>query len=224
LPAKNGKNGKNGSGAQSENFAAAITEVSERMTRLVHDEIELAKAEMAQKATSLARGAAAVAAGAVFGVFAVVFFLLTLAWVIDGIFVTGTGNIWLGFLVVLAVLLVLTGGAFLFAWKKLKVGAPTPSMAIDEAKKIRETVTAKPNGHVAVMNGVLASGGGVANGSSGNGSGNGSAVVANANGAAAPVANGTVPPPPPAPASTAGGSPAPAAGAPPAAPTSSQSS
>ncbi len=224
MPAKNGKNGKNGSGAQSENFAAAITEVSERMTRLVHDEIELAKAEMAQKATSLARGAAAVAAGAVFGVFAVVFFLLTLAWVIDGIFVTGTGNIWLGFLVVLAVLLVLTGGAFLFAWKKLKVGAPTPSMAIDEAKKIRETVTAKPNGHVAVMNGVLASGGGVANGSSGNGSGNGSAVVANANGAAAPVANGTVPPPPPAPASTAGGSPAPAAGAPPAAPTSSQSS
>jgi uncharacterized membrane protein YgcG len=224
LPAKNGKNGKNGSGAQSENFAAAITEVSERMTRLVHDEIELARAEMAQKATSLARGAAAVAAGAVFGVFAVVFFLLTLAWVIDGIFVTGTGNIWLGFLVVLAVLLVLTGGAFLFAWKKLKVGAPTPSMAIDEAKKIRETVTAKPNGHVAVMNGVLASGGGVANGSSGNGSGNGSAVVANANGAAAPVANGTVPPPPPAPASTAGGSPAPAAGAPPAAPTSSQSS
>ncbi len=224
MPAKNGKNGKNGSGAQSENFAAAITEVSERMTRLVHDEIELARAEMAQKATSLARGAAAVAAGAVFGVFAVVFFLLTLAWVIDGIFVTGTGNIWLGFLVVLAVLLVLTGGAFLFAWKKLKVGAPTPSMAIDEAKKIRETVTAKPNGHVAVMNGVLASGGGVANGSSGNGSGNGSAVVANANGAAAPVANGTVPPPPPAPASTAGGSPAPAAGAPPAAPTSSQSS
>ena len=42
----------------------------------------------------------------------------------------------------LVVLLVLTLGAFLFAWKKLKVGAPTPSMAIDEARKIRATVSA----------------------------------------------------------------------------------
>ena len=37
----------------------------------------------------------------------------------------------------------LTIAAFLFAWRKLKVGAPTPEMAIDEAKKIRETVAAK---------------------------------------------------------------------------------
>jgi hypothetical protein len=35
---------------------------------------------------------------------------------------------------------VLTVGAFLFAWRKLKVGAPTPKMAIDEAKKITATV------------------------------------------------------------------------------------
>ena len=39
------------------------------------------------------------------------------------------------------VLLVLTVGAFMFAWRKLKVGAPTPNMAIDEAKKIRATVS-----------------------------------------------------------------------------------
>ena len=31
--------------------------------------------------------------------------------------------------------------AFLFAWRKLRVGPPTPKMAIDEAKKIRETVS-----------------------------------------------------------------------------------
>jgi uncharacterized membrane protein YqjE len=147
LPGKNGRSGKNGSNGQSETIAAAITEVSDRLTRLVHDEIELAKAEMAEKASSLARGAAAVAAGAVFGVFAVVFFMLTIAWVIDGIFVTGTGNIWLGFLVVLVILAVLTIGAFLFAWRKLKVGVPAPTMAIDEAKKIRETVTTRSNGH-----------------------------------------------------------------------------
>jgi hypothetical protein len=33
--------------------------------------------------------------------------------------------------------------SFLFAWRKLRVGAPTPKMAIDEAKKIRETVATK---------------------------------------------------------------------------------
>jgi hypothetical protein len=33
--------------------------------------------------------------------------------------------------------------AFVFAWRKLKAGAPTPKMAIDEAKKIRATVSTK---------------------------------------------------------------------------------
>ena len=75
-----------------------------------------------------------------FGVFAVIFLLLTIAWVLDAIFVNGAGDIWVGFAIVLAILAVATVGSFLFAWRKLKVGAPTPNMAIDEAKKIRATV------------------------------------------------------------------------------------
>ena len=125
---------------QQDTIAAAIAEVSESLTRLVQDEIELAKAEVTHKVSSIARGAAAVAAGAVFGVFAVVFLLLTIGWGIDGALVSGVGSIWLGFLIVFAVLLLLTVGAFLFAWRKLRVGAPTPTMAIDEARKIRATV------------------------------------------------------------------------------------
>jgi uncharacterized small protein (DUF1192 family) len=132
-----------GSNEQQDNLAAALTEVTERITALVRDEIELAKAEMTQKVSSIARGAAAVAAGAVFGVFAVIFFLLFVAWGLDGIFVAGTGDLWLGFLLTFVILGALTAGAFLFAWRKLKVGAPKPTMAIDEAKKIRATVTAK---------------------------------------------------------------------------------
>jgi uncharacterized membrane protein YqjE len=128
------------SNGQSDSIAAAITEVSERLTQLVHDEIDLAKAEVTQKVSSLARGAAAVAAGAVFGIFALVFLLLTIAWGINSLLT----SIWLGFLIVLVILLALTAGAFLFAWRKLKVGAPTPTMAIDEAKKIQATITAKP--------------------------------------------------------------------------------
>ncbi len=126
--------------ADKDNLAAALTEVSERMSLLVREEVELAKAEMTTKLSSLARGAAAVAVGAVFGVFALVFVLLTIAWGLNSAF----SSLWLGFLIVMVVLLVLTAGAFLFAWRKLKVGAPKPTMAIEEAKKIRATV--KPGG------------------------------------------------------------------------------
>jgi hypothetical protein len=76
----------------------------------------------------------------VFGVFALVMGLGTLAWGLNSLI----GSLWLGFLITFVVLLILTGGAFLFAWRKLKVGAPTPQMAIEEARKIRETVSAKP--------------------------------------------------------------------------------
>jgi hypothetical protein len=126
--------------AENDNIATALTEVSERMSVLVREEIELAKAEVTVKVSSIARGAAAVAAGAVFGVFAVIFLLLTIAWVLDAILIDGAGDIWIGFAIVLAVLGVASIGAFLFAWRKLKVGPPTPKLAIEEAKKIRATI------------------------------------------------------------------------------------
>jgi uncharacterized small protein (DUF1192 family) len=123
-------------GERNDSLAAAVTEVSERLSLLVREEIELAKAEMSGKVSGLARGAAAVAVGAVFGVFALVFVLLTIAWGLNQII----GSFWWGFAIVMVLLVALTLGAFLFAWRKLKVGAPTPKMAIDEAKKIRATV------------------------------------------------------------------------------------
>jgi uncharacterized small protein (DUF1192 family) len=124
---------------QPENLATAVTEVSERMTLLVREEIELAKAEVTEKVSSIARGAAAVAAGAGFGVFALIFVLFTLAWGLNSVF----GSLWEGFAVVMAVLLAATVAAFLFAWRKLKAGPPKPQMAIEEAKKIRATVSSK---------------------------------------------------------------------------------
>jgi uncharacterized small protein (DUF1192 family) len=129
LPASNGQ--------PDTNLAAVVTEVSERMTLLVREEIELAKAEVTLKATSIARGAVAVAAGAVFGVFAIVFLLLTAAWGLNSLL----SSLWLGFLIVLVVLILATIGSALFAYRKFKVGPPAPTMAIDEAKKIRATIT-----------------------------------------------------------------------------------
>ena len=123
---------------RTDSLAAAVTDVSEKLGILVREEIELAKAEMVDKASSLARGAAAVAVGSVFGVFALIFVLLTIAWGIN----SAATSLWIGFAVVMVLLIALTAGAFLFAWRKLRVGAPTPQMAIDEAKKISETVKA----------------------------------------------------------------------------------
>jgi uncharacterized small protein (DUF1192 family) len=120
-----------------DSLGAAVSEVSERMSLLVREEIELAKAEVVTKFSSIARGAAAIAAGAVFGVFALVFVLLSIAWGVN----SATGSLWIGFAAVMVALLLFTVIAFLFAWRKLKVGAPTPKMAIDEAKKIRTTVS-----------------------------------------------------------------------------------
>lgn len=124
-----------------ENLAAAVTEVSERVSVLVREEIELAKAEVTAKVTSLTRGAIAVAAGAVFGLYGLALLLEAIAWALSGALTDSAGSIWVGFLIVTVALFALTIGAFLFAWRKLKVGAPTPDMAIDEAKKIRETVS-----------------------------------------------------------------------------------
>jgi uncharacterized small protein (DUF1192 family) len=135
VAASGGRNGQGG-----DNIARAVTEVSERMTLLVREEIELAKAEVTQKVSSIARGAVAVAAGAVFGVFALIFGVLALAWGINAI----VSSLWIGFVAVFGALLFLTVGAFLFAWRKLRVGSPRPDMAIDEARKIRDTVAVKP--------------------------------------------------------------------------------
>ena len=125
-----------------EKLAAALTDVSERVAALVRDEIELAKAEMTEKVKGIAAGAAAIAAGAVFGIFAVVLGLGTLAWGLNSLL----NSLWLGFLITFVVLIALAAGAALFAWRKLRVGAPTPTMAIDEARKIRSTVTARSGG------------------------------------------------------------------------------
>ncbi|MEO6857900.1 MAG: phage holin family protein [Solirubrobacteraceae bacterium] len=122
--------------AENENLAQAVTEVSERLSVLVREEIELAKAEVTVKVNSYKRGAVAGVAGAVFGVFAIIFVLLTIAWGLNSLL----NSIWLGFLIMMVILLVLTAISFLFAWRKFSVGAPTPQMAIEEARKIRATV------------------------------------------------------------------------------------
>lgn len=128
---------------RSANLAAAITEVSERASLLVREEIELAKAEMTQKATRIAKGAVVGIAAGVFVVMALFFALVGLAWLLY--FELPIGNqftyFW-GFFAMAVILLLLGVIAGFAAAKAVKAGSPpTPKMAIEEARKIRETVS-----------------------------------------------------------------------------------
>jgi hypothetical protein len=137
LPANGKPNGK------PDNLATVMTQVSERVTLLVKEELELAKAEVTQKVSSLSKGLIAGGIGVVFALLLIPFALLALALGLN----SALTSIWLGFVIVAGLLLVLMGGAFLFAWRKIKGGAPAPKMAIEEARKIRQTVAAKGNGN-----------------------------------------------------------------------------
>jgi Putative Actinobacterial Holin-X, holin superfamily III len=123
-------------------IAVAIAEVSERATLLVREEIELAKAEVAEKASKLLKGTIVGLAAGVFMVTALFFFLIGCAWLLY--YYLPIGNeftyFW-GFFAMALILLILGLLAGLIAAKAVKRGAPpTPEMAIEEARLIRGTV------------------------------------------------------------------------------------
>lgn len=116
----------------------AVQDVSERVSLLVREEIELAKAEVSQKVNTLIKGAVVGAAAGIFAVVGLLFLLHSLAWGLADIF----NSAWLGYLVTAIILFLLGGLAGFLAYKAFKSGAPpTPDMAIEEAKRIRETVS-----------------------------------------------------------------------------------
>lgn len=126
---------------QAATLAETVTQVSERATLLIREEIELAKAEMSAKARKLATGAVVGIVAGVFFVTALFFLLNSAAW--GAYLIFGGTAYWAGFLIVAGVLFVLGALAGGLAYRAFRKGTPpTPAMAIDEAKKIRETVTA----------------------------------------------------------------------------------
>lgn len=134
--------GSGGQGRQ-QGLASAVAEVSERATLLVREEIELAKTEITEKATRLAKGmVVGVVAGIFFGM-ALFFVLVGLAWLLY--YELPIGNeftyFW-GFFAMAVILIILGVIAGLLAAKAVKSSAPpVPEMAIAEARKIRETVS-----------------------------------------------------------------------------------
>jgi uncharacterized membrane protein YqjE len=133
------------SSEQPQNIATAIAEVSERATLLVREEIELAKAEVSEKAMKLVRGAVVGVAAGVFFLMALVFALVGCAWLLYYYLPVSDFAYFWGFFAMAVILLLLGGLAGLIAAKAVKKGSPpVPSMAIEEARKIREAVSSGP--------------------------------------------------------------------------------
>ena len=123
-------------------FGAALQQVTDLSQKIIHEEIELAKAEISEKISKLAKGAAVGAAAGVFVLAGLIYFLHALSWFIWKL-VRGdsTDNFYLGFLIVAVGLFIVAAIAGLLAFRFVKGGAPpTPQMAIDEAQKVRATI------------------------------------------------------------------------------------
>jgi hypothetical protein len=127
-------------------LAQAIQDVTEKAQVLVREEIELAKAEVSTKAKKLGRGAAIGAAAGVFVMGALVLILHGIAWLLWFLIFPDWQFFW-GFFMEAGILLILAAVAGYMAARAFKAGSPpAPTMAIEEAKLIRETVTSDQRG------------------------------------------------------------------------------
>jgi uncharacterized membrane protein YqjE len=125
------------------NIGEIVSEVSEKASLLVRQEIELAKAEVTSKVSKLTRGAAVGAAAGVFLIFGITMFFHGLAWFFNDLF-DWNNDLWAGFALVTAILFLLAILAAFIAFRLFKKGAPpTPDMAIEEAKLVRSDLEAQ---------------------------------------------------------------------------------
>ena len=116
-----------------------VSEISEKASLLVREEIELAKAEVSAKVKTLSKGAVVAIAAGIFAVLGLIFLLHTLSWFFVWLWFE---DIFWGFLVTTGILFFFAAIAGLLGVRWIKRGAPpTPDMAIDEAKRIKETVS-----------------------------------------------------------------------------------
>ena len=116
-----------------------VTQISEKASFLVREEIELAKAEVEEKVKRLTRGAVAGAVAGFFVFVGLAFLLIAAAYGVADLL--NNGYAWAGFLIVAGALFLLAGLGALIALRAFKSSAPpTPDRAIEEARLIREAI------------------------------------------------------------------------------------
>jgi uncharacterized membrane protein YqjE len=129
---------------QTSELARAVQDITEKAQLLVHEEIELAKAEMTEKITKLLKGAVFGIVAGVFAVFALIYLLHALSWGLWDL-IGNESNFWLGFLITGVLILILGVIAGVIAMRLIKKGTPPkPELALEEAQLIKGTLTASP--------------------------------------------------------------------------------
>jgi len=116
-----------------------VFDVAEKSSTLVREEIELAKAEIADKVGKILRGSVVGIAAGAFAFLALILIMEGIAWLLaEEVF---DGNAWPGFFVEAAVFLLIAAAAGLFAYRSVQAGAPpVPEQAIEEAKLTKATL------------------------------------------------------------------------------------
>lgn len=126
--------------ADQSELAQALQDVTRHAQLIMREELELARAEMTQSVTRLAKGAAVGAAAGVFVLGALIYGLHALSWLLYRVIDNGD-NVWIGFAIVTGGLLVLAIIAGYVAYRFIQRGSPpTPQMAIQEAQLVRDTI------------------------------------------------------------------------------------
>jgi len=126
---------------QDRQLGELVVDVSERVSTLVREEIELAKTEIREKVTKLIQGSVVGIAAAIFVVMGLAMVMHAIAWVLNDYFFSD--HVWIGFLIEGVFWFVIAGIAGLVAKSAMEAGAPpTPDLAIEEAKRTKETLEA----------------------------------------------------------------------------------
>jgi uncharacterized membrane protein YqjE len=117
-----------------------VFDVTEGVSSLVREEIQLAKTEVAEKAGKIAKGAVVGISAGVFAFLALILVMEGIAWLLnEEVF---NGKTWPGFFIEAAVFLLIAALAALVAYKAVKAGSPPmPTQAIEEAKLTKETLS-----------------------------------------------------------------------------------
>jgi uncharacterized membrane protein YqjE len=118
-----------------------VLDVSERVSTLLREEIELAKAEVREKVTKLVQGSVVGIAAGVFALMGLAMLMHGIAWLLNDLFFAG--DVWIGFMVEALFWFLVAAGAGWFAYRSVQAGAPpTPDLAIEEARRTKETLEA----------------------------------------------------------------------------------
>ena len=118
-----------------------VLDVSERVSILIREEIELAKTEVREKVSKLIQGSVVGIVAGVFALMGLAMLMHGIAWLLNDLFFSS--NVWAGFLIEAAFWFLVAAGAGLFAFRAVQAGAPpTPDLAIEEARRTKETLEA----------------------------------------------------------------------------------